>query len=705
MEYDKSIYFATIEEHDQLRAALSTKIENYYKYCEDTGRLKLWSDCYLLYYAGYITNGGIGTYGDKGEKRSITVNHFKNLLQHLQTIIGSQRLSFQPMATNSDYKSLAQTEISKKLLEYYLKTGGWETKEDKGLKLSLVFGEGWVSPQWNEWAGDDYVRYRAEETEIDGDHVEGTESVEDEPEKTKEGQVIKTGDIDFSTYTPFDVIRDVGQDRVDDHPWYMVRRSVNKYEFAEQYPEFKEEILALNHEEDWRKKYYYKVFLDKATLEETDVISVYTFWHEKSDVLPNGRQVIMAQDQIIVFDGDLPYKEIPLFPIVSDQQNDTAFGYSMAFDMMPIQKAYDAGASSVLTRLNSFMLPSIFIEKGTGIKATQISEGLKGITLDKGSMKPEVADFLRLSPELFQYLSNWQSSMEIISGVSQVQRGALPQGEKLSGSAMALLASQTIQFASGLQKSYIHQLERVAAAVISMLREYGNADRIKAIAGVYNNESVDVFLEKTASDVERVTVSIGNPMANTVSGREQIAKDLLANGIIKKPEQYLQVLETGSLEAMTQASVDELMLVQRENEMLMRGTKPDILISDNHVVHARGHVATTFDPKVRNNPEMLKATLAHIQEHVEATKMVGPEIAMIFGHDFVPPMPQQPGMPPVPPTNLEQGQAQLEAEPLEPLQEEQIQAGMGVAQPANMPNLPNNPLTGQPFDPNQAPLQ
>jgi hypothetical protein len=118
---------------------------------------------------------------------------------------------------------------------------------------------------------------------------------------------------------------------------------------------------------------------------------------------------------------------------------------------------------------------------------------------------------------------------------------------------------------------------------------------------------------------------------NTTAGRAQVAENLLQMGVLKTPEQYLQVMNTGNLDTMIEGEIDENETIRGENERLINGEDIIAIAIDNHSLHIREHKAVLSDQDLRRDPELVKRTLAHIQEHIELLRNTDPDLLTIVG--------------------------------------------------------------------------
>ena len=118
------------------------------------------------------------------------------------------------------------------------------------------------------------------------------------------------------------------------------------------------------------------------------------------------------------------------------------------------------------------------------------------------------------------------------------------------------------------------------------------------------------------SKIDKIVIKTGNPLAQTTSGRLQIAESLQAGGYIKNHQDYLQVLETGTLDPLLESYNMEISLIKDENDQMGQGPIPDAVVFDNHVMHIPEHQVLLASVEARRNPQLIQAVLKHIQSHL-----------------------------------------------------------------------------------------
>lgn len=687
MAYVQEKYWANKPVAD-IGGELMKKVSGYYEYLVTSGRLQLLQKGYDAYHKGYIRGAKLLKAGQQNEFTLMHANHSRNILQHILNQTTAQKPAFEPRAINTDFKSQAQTIVAGGVVDYYHREKKMERYTTSATELSLYQAEGEVFMDWDPTLGDKY-------------------GVNPETGKT-----ITNGDIAFKAFGPIDVIRDWTLTDSVSHNWKIIREFKNKYTMAAKYPAWAERILGLSYTEtDLLMKRFGPVITNNS---DTDLIPVFKFFHLDTPAVPGGRVVEFMSKDIVTFEGKMPISQIPSYRIAGSDQAGTPFGYTILWDLLPVQEAIDALYSTVVTNQSNFGVQNILMPKGAGISVSKMVGGLNVITYDPKFGKPEALTLLNTPKEIFDLISKLETLMEVLSGVNSVVRGQ-PEASLKSGAALALVASQAIQFNSGLQKSYTQLLEDTATAVIIYLQKFANTKRVAVIAGKANRTYMKEFTQADISDVGRVTVDVGNPLSRTTAGKVQIAEDLMSKGLLDRPEQYFQVLSTGRLEPAYENEQAQIMLVRAENEKLgdeqsqleqandpntgqpIMGPdgKPMVippvhaLATDDHVMHIKEHQVVLASPEARANPVIVQNTLAHLQEHMDLLRTSDPLLLSLLGQPVVQAPPSPPDTPP--PGKGDKGKTSEVTDASNPVTKE--------AGKVKQPSMPTNPQTGEKYNP------
>lgn len=698
MDYKKNgdTYFAA-DEPDKCVDYLSKKSSYWFNLLNANRYIdkltKSWESYHGAYYSSsYADSHSISFGGESGELSNIAVNHYRNIARHMHTMITTNRPSFQARSINTDYKSQVQTVLANGLLDYYLREKKMEAYLKTAVEYAIVLGSGYIKMEWNATSGEIYDYIEPSEDNI-YNFNENDEPLDERGNKLEPAPVYE-GDVEFTNLSPFDVVFDNTKETPMDHDWVLCRSFKNKYDLIAKYPELKEEILKIKSKSD---HYYYRMSL--SPLDETVDIPVYEFYHKRTESLPDGRYVLYLDEDTILMDTAMPYRSLPVYSIMPSHYLGTPYGYSPMFDLLPMQDAVNSLYSTILTNNSAFGVQSILSPRGNDIRINQVEEGLNFIEYNAkvaggADGRPEPLQLTRTAPETYQFLEMLVRDMETISGVNSVARGN-PESSLKSGTALALVQSQALQFMSGLQQSYIMMIENIGTGLIELLQDFAKVPRVAAIAGKSNKVKMEYFSSKSIETISRVVVDVGNALAATTAGRVQMADNMIQMGVITNPEQYFSVINTGKLETMTEGSNNQALLVRAENERLADG-ETDVIATavDKHSMHIREHMNVLADPDLRMDTELTQRVLAHIQEHIALLQETDPNLLALIGEQPLAPA----GGTPINPATGAPDQPNQSMQPMDAMMQnpvaETTQAQGNIPEPAQPPV---DPATGMPF--------
>lgn len=658
---DTQKYFAN-KDAEKLATYMLSYADGWYNEAENFGYLDKLRMCWAAYHGAYYTDFSDGHQisfgGEHGELAEIGMNHTRNIAKHMLSMVTSSRPSLQAKAINTDHKSLVQARLANGLLEYYMREKRLEDDLRKATQYAIVLGAGFIKLEWNETSGEVYDYNEDTNTEVRG------------------------GDVESTVLDPFNVIFDSSRED-QKHTWVLCRTFVERHALMAKYPEMADKISQLPSKADLQS-----AVIESTFFKHTDLIPVYEFYHKRNESLEDGRYTMFLDSNVVLLDGPLPYRELPVYRIAPDDILGSPYGYSPLFDLLPLQDAVNTLHSSILTNQSTFAVQNLFVPRGADIGFAELSGGLNII---EGNAKPEPINFTATPREVFEYAQTLERSMETISGINSVTRGN-PESSLKSGTALALVQSNSLTYMSGLQQSYIRLIEDVGTGLLNILKDYASVPRVAAIAGKKNKNYMEQeFVGEDLSMINRVVVDVGNPLADTVAGRVQMAEQLLQMKLIKTPEQYFQVINSGKLDVMTEDTQGEIDLIKKENESLVAGEMVIATPIDQHTMHIKEHRSVLSDPELRKDPELLQRVLDHIQEHIDFLRNTDADLLAIIQ--------EQPLGPPAgTPINPQQN-PNLPDQPLQQMNPANMQAAdvmsMQQSPRVNGTNLPTPPAPFQ----------
>lgn len=636
-------YFATFDA-EKLVAELDQRRNSWYATMTANGLYKRWRKSYDLYFGRHwvhgpsyaANNSEILRYGDKGEYAAFAVNHYRNLIRHILSITTSQRISFEPVAINTDRESETQARLGRNLLECYFKQKRFNRHLKRAAEYSQIFGKGFVWPFWDTNLGKPW-------TYKDATHLDGTPVMDPETGMPVQ-QIVNEGDADMWSPSPFDVMHDLSEEDYAHLQSVEIRTFENKFDLAIQYPHAHDKIIDLPTKSELDSSRFF-VF---GKVNETVKVPVYHFLHARSKSLPNGRYVKHCGGDVILYDGPIPYSKLNLFRIVPGELLGTCDGYSDAFDIIGLQEAVNVLVSTMFTNLQAQGLQKIYVPDGCTLSNVQISKGL-AILRGPANLQPVPLNFTANPKEIFEAIPGLQKMMETTIGINATVRGD-PDHNLKSGVALGLVQAMAIQYASDFQQSWAELCEDVGSFLLcDLIAPNVKNTRIVAMMGKKNHSYQGEYTGQDVAKIDRVMVNLGNPLLQTTAGKYQLAEGLADRGLIKTAQDFLRLVEDGQLDDITEASDAVLNQIEAENELLRMGRPVKAIMGDADILHAQKHLALISNQDVRQNAPYVQNVIAHIMEHINQAKTRDPVIAMIAGEPPLPPPPQPPGPPGPPP--------------------------------------------------------
>jgi len=597
--------------------ALEQKHNDFNDMALNSGLKKRWISSYNYYFGKHFTSANAAndtdlmSGGREGELTLMKANNYRNVIRHMLAMTTQQLPSFECRATNADVDSINQTRLSSNIVEYYFNEKRVNRNANESAEHSLVFGSGYVHAIWDPKLGEQY--------QVD-----------------EKGRPVYEGDILVSTPSVFDVRFDQSKADFGKLDWVDIREAKNKFDLSARYPHLKEKILSLKSRNDEEFKHGTTI----SSLDETSDVFVYYFYHRRTEAMPNGRFVLYCDSDTILYDGPIPYKRLPLFQICPGRFFGSPFGYTDNFDLLGVQDALNTLFSTVLSNNVAFGAQNILVPEGSNITREQLSESLSMITYNNAAGKPEPLQLTASSPETYGLIDRLNGLFDTLSGMNAVSRGQVDSGN-MSGVAISLIQSMAIQYSSGFQRSWAELLEDLGTFIIELLQTFASSQRMIGVAGKSQSAYMKSFTKEDISDVKRVTVKLGNPLARTTSGKVAIADALLSKGLVQNAKEYLTVLETGNLEPLTQHTDAKLSLVRAENEAIMSGDFQNVkaMVGDAHIQHTQEHMSLLANPLVRMNANITAFVLHHCEEHEKLYQSQNPFYALVSGEP-----PAQPNM-------------------------------------------------------------
>ena len=679
----EDFYFANAP-IDKIGDCLMDRIENYYIFLNATGFMNLWRRSFAFFYNSARLGGRINPVGAKLELQSISMDDYPNLLRNILVLATAQLPSMQTLCANGDEKTLEQNKISQQVLDYEVRTHRVNDFVVQAAEDALWAGEGFIYKGWNPNLGEEVAPDANPDTM--------------QPELDENGQqrTLHVGDWEFENLTCLDIIRDVDCLSYKALEWVTVRRFQNKWNLIAQYPQFKDEIqrAAWALTDKRNSKFGY------SAVNHRDLVPTFEFFHNKTQAVPMGRQTLFLDADTVLFDGPLAYSGRPLYRCAYAELRNNPFGWTVGYSLLPLAEANNRLTSTLLTNVATFGVTRVLNPRGANISLQALATNLSIIdytpTGPSGG-KPEVLNMANpITKETGDLLKFMNQKMETYAGINSTLRGQI-ENDEMSGAAMAMQASISLQYNAGFQKSVIKVIEEVGTGMVQDLKAFASAPRQALIVGKNDQGYMQSYSQKDFDGIDRVVVAAANPLLNTTAGKVNLADQLLQNGMLPQGEagamKYIQVMNEGKLEPETQYLQSEYMAIQTDKEQLLAGKMPMIQLTDNHPLRMQEVNCLNNNPIIRGNPQLGNLVRQYIMAHFQQWLSMPPLLAAAMG--IQPPPAQGPGGAP-PPGNPGQAPHQGGPSPMAPPHPQNKPPTMGNApapgpMPAKGPGMPKMP--------------
>lgn len=508
-----------------------------------------------------------------------------------------ERPNFQCLALNDDFDSMAQVPTAQAGIDYVYRSAKGEQCEWRALESDGYFGEGFIWGRW-DYAGGADITKTTQEPVTDPNGQPAMWPAEQDPQTGQMGQPqpvtrdvqtkAKAGTPTLTPLFPWDVVRDP---YARNSAWVMVREVVSKHAVAARCQGDQKKIDAILSTNNLRSEPgIAEMFAYDIGATTTDQIIVRHFYHERCEYLPEGRYVGVCGDEVL-WDEPNPLPEgNPLVSICSAKYFGTQFGYPECSDLLAVQEMIDElwtqGANNILRYGNQ----SLWAEDGVEVDMKKLAEGGGFFNYKTGQKPPQAIQWADMPPLWEKMTQALPELMNFMSGMNSVARGA-PDTNIQSGTFAALMLNIAQKFVSATEQSLEQGRNDVGNMLLSFLHANADTEFVGMVAGENQSPYLRLFKGTDFSGIKRVQVSSASPLARTIPGRFEMLDAVNQFQDKRDRAAAFQFLNTGSVAAFSDPLMSEKLLIQWENEQLMKGIWVEPASIDDPVAHNEDHKA------------------------------------------------------------------------------------------------------------------
>jgi hypothetical protein len=659
---DEELYWCERSD-DSLVADVKEKKRLYYEYALQHGFIDMWLAMMSEFYgrdpstfSGFEASG-IEFEGEDGELVRFRVNELHSYIRQTVTGATKERPSFKAGTLSTNYTAACQTEMVDTLANWAYEEFFGEKRERLLVERAELFATMWG---WGRW-------------DPDGGEVQQVQQQDPMTGQTFV-QEVKTGEPVARVKCPWDVISDPTVEDEDDHAWRIVRERRNKFELVAVYPEMRDQIKGATLDDE--QAYELSFAFDNTLATDEDVL-VHHLYHDCDGVMPDGHYAVILGEHVLER-GTLRERhrrgDMPLIPYQPEPMVGTSFGYSEAWDTLPIQQMTTQLTSDLATNLTAVARSLVVLPQGSEITPDQIASGVTALYVPSMEDKPVGLNLTQVAPGAFQFLDWLQKVHQVLAGQNSVTRGQPDENIK-SGTMAALFHAIALEAGHIRAAAFNDFRRRMCMLLVDMMRDNAEGQFLAAVVGEDEERHLQYFEASVFEPVRDVYLETQNPMMRARSGILEMAnfmKDI--PGLIKTPQQVVQAFTTGQVKPLYKSAAQEIRQVEQENSRLRQGPQveeqpgpqpidpmtgmpqldpmtgmlvpppierrvPEVpaKLTDNPWVHINEHLAD-YDPNEAQ--EVTMARDAHIEEHMRLYRKVPPDMAAIRG--FAPVAPAAP---------------------------------------------------------------
>ena len=584
---------------------------------------QMWIRNYIAYYSPVLHPSSHDTSlifeGIQGELTRFYTPKARTLIRQLTSIVTKQRMAFKASARTTGAEVLNEVKLGNALADQIVSLERLDLKGDQLCEGALVTGAWFTKSVWRTDLGQPYTR-------------------------DPKGKIITTGAVDITLHSPFNVFYNMLLPW-DEIPWCEVKVKRNRWDLIADHPDLEEEIKALPSVAESRSP---NSWVDTRIGDE-DLVHVYEFFHKPTPSLPKGRMLIYGDSQTVFHDDINPYGAIPVEPNMPETVLDTGMGYAKLTDLSGCQEMFDNSLSSIATNQAQWAVQTVANPRGSNINVTELN-GMRYMSYTPqnipGGGLPTPLQLTKTAPETFKFTDQLGELMQDMSLLNGAMTGNLPPGVS-SGTAIATLSANSIEFITSISKSYNLCWEKTMMHAINAYAKFAKIPQPVKLTQKGGQETHKEFKGDDIQNISGMVLETVNPLMKTFAGRLEIGEKLITIPRDIWPE-YVSILEGRPLDEVYKGELTVGDLITQENEVLEAGEPTPVLATDDHPVHIQKHADCLSDIGVRTNGKAVKVLLEHILEHYQQIKQGDPALMGIMKTGRIPEggLPPQGGPPP-----------------------------------------------------------
>jgi hypothetical protein len=620
------------------------RARRYFEAAEQLGLVEQWREADAVYnmrdrnklsMAGQAaTKLDLGT--RKDPRVSIRIPEARSLARQQLAFLMAEKTSFQCVATTGETKSVLNSELAEKAVNYAYEQHCRPSIRTLG-ELAIEFGAAATHLRWDAAKGDDVIEQVPVEQWQTQQQSDG--NVVQVPQTVMAQRPAKSGAPYCEALSPLEYFCDpvLGVKA----GWIGAFERTNLYALAGEYPEQAEQLLNQpTHDEfmQWRLNDQ----LGVLGANDGDVMAIHFYYADRPE-LPKGRYCLIVGELVVLDVPQCPLGagRLPVRPLLTSKFADSAFSFADFWGYHAIEEALNRIRSASLTNSAYHGNQARWMEEGTRVE--QSSGEARTYIVPRGGQPPaaiEIKPMPAATPDVVQDLI---SALPRVSGFSDVSRGTTVE-KTTSGAHANVFEAITARNLSLTEGDLRTHEEELANDLIEMISRYANTAFVAEIAGREGSPVAKTFAPQDFTSIRRVRAkavpdAMRGPLAR-LSLLEQ-TKD------IEDPRERakaVQMVLRGDDEY-GKNDARQINLIASENERLIAGPDDvEVSPSDDDVAHMLDHRAALDLLRTQDNadPQAIMRFATHMMGHSQNIQTKDPVMAQMLGQMPPPILPGNP---------------------------------------------------------------
>lgn len=569
-----------------------------------------------------LVSGTVEQYEDVNEGLENEVfNQIEPLFKTRQANLNKVTYAMTVRPRTNETDDIAKAKISTQLLRYKQNESGFDGFKTRLTAWAEITGTAFVLCWWDPNKGECVGEIEDSVTDENGN-------------VSRTVQRIYSGDIEYGMLSPFEVFPEtVYKSEIEDQRSVILEQVMTADEIYDLYGVSVQggsvETYSVAPVEG-AGGYGYVATVSKLTSRTVEnAAKVITYYEKPGRRYPGGRMVILIDGKLYSY-GDLPYGQIPLVAIKSDDVAGQFFGRSFIQSLIPLQRAYNGMMNTIHDYAKRLSMSNPVLEEGSVDDLDEVLDNVfmpgGAIVYKPGHAKPTFMDVPDFPSDIHAQLAKIKSDMEYTAGVSQLMVYGQKNGVT-SGTAIQNLTEIDNTRLSITGENIRNGILHLARLWLKMYKECASGYRVLHISG--SNDAGDVLVW-CSGDINSYDVKFDteNELIYSEENQRQnfqaaFSMGLFADANGRIPESFkaqaLERMKVGEYTSLLGTKELHRQKAERENSFLRFGTLPVLEEYDDHALHVDIHerlmLGLEYQAMKASKPSLCTAFEEHVAEH------------------------------------------------------------------------------------------